>query len=425
MNIIHLKKIFIILLLVLSCTSCADVPKEVNNEISILDKNDISEDNDMFTPEYLSLEEIRNSLDDVISNNERIVRVIGKPSIPNGNTLPVCDITGISINESEATDIFTYISEKMTPYFPCEPIIPSWYDSTIPIEELYSVEKDGIINVKDKKWYVFGDGIRSGGFDAPYSLTVSGHKVQCNFFQLSDIDSYYSNLPIEKILSVGYDKSFLNESFTMNNDEEWKVSDAINFAEEFYESTFSKMPFDSSFKVKEIIVRELPNGRFGYEMTLQQIIEDKFPILAIDFLDYSDNDDYSSVLFGNTSYIWCDEPDVVNWLGMNGSYKISEKTNEKLLSADSALDILSNSIAQQSTISVYMELGLALRISDSKYMDITKSWGAYDCPLQNGDYSSAEAVPYWLFYQPLKGKKPSMSGVYYMINAVTGELEIR
>lgn len=428
MNRNYFKITFFTLLLALSFSSCADVPEQVKEEIEILDKNDVLEndgDNTVFVPEYQTLEEIQNSIDEVVSNNERRVRVIGKPCVPQGDTLPVFDITKINVNEQEAKEIFSYISDSMTPFLPCDPIAPLWYDSTKPIEDLYSAEKDEIINVKDKNWFNYGDGIRSGGFDAPYSLTVSGHNAQCNFFQLPDVDSVYNNLPIEKIFTVGYDESGFDEHFTMSNDEEWKISDAKKFAEDFYDSTFSIMPFESSFKVKEIIVRKLPDGKFGYEMTLQQIIEDKFPILAIDYLDYSDNDDFSSVLFGNTSYVWCTEPDIVNWLGMSGSYELKEKANEKLLSAESALDILSSSIAQQSTISVYMELGLALHISDSEYMNITKSWGAYNCSLQNGDYSSAEAIPYWLFYQPLEGKKPSMSGVYYMINAVTGELEIR
>ena len=429
MNRHFFKKAFFILLLVLSCSSCADVPEQVNEEISILDKNDVLDnegENTVFAPEYQTLEEIKNSIDEVINNNERRVRVIGKPCIPPGETLPVFDINEINADEQEAVEIFSYISDIMTPFFPCDPIVPLWYDSTEPIKNLYSVEEDEVIDVKDKNWFIYGDGIRSGGFDAPYSLTVSGHKCQCNFFQLSDdVSYYYTNLPIEKIFSVGYDESCFDEHFTMSNDEEWKISDAIKFAEDFYDSTFSKMPFESSFKVKEIIVHKLPDGKYGYEMTLQQIIENKFPILAIDFLDYSDNDDFNSVLFGSTSYVWCIEPDVVNWLGMSGSYELKEKANEKLLSADSALDILSSSIAQQSTISVYMELGLALHISGSEYMNITKGSQAYDCPLQNGDYSSAEAIPYWLFYQPLEGKKPHMSGVYYMINAVTGELEIR
>ena len=41
MNRHFFKKAFFILLLVLSCSSCADVPEQVNEEISILDKNDV------------------------------------------------------------------------------------------------------------------------------------------------------------------------------------------------------------------------------------------------------------------------------------------------------------------------------------------------------------------------------------------------
>ena len=108
-----------------------------------------------------------------------------------------------------------------------------------------------------------------------------------------------------------------------------------------------------------------------------------------------------------------------------GLYRMEQGAeNSQLLSAESALNIVSEALAQKKTVSVYMELGYAGVISGSEYMQITGNCNDLDFVLQNGDFESCTAVPYWFIWEPVDGLKPRMSGNYYMVNALTGELEI-
>lgn len=412
-----------------SLSGCADVPSEVEREISILDNLEQEVSEPEFSCEYEPLSEIRNSIDSVIADNHRIVQVIGTPSLPTGTNLHSYQLYPIVMSKEDTSTAFQNVVDILDyPQLTTLANSAAWYDTTTPITELEYVSEDGTIlktDFADYGWKAYADGMNLAFSDGEGSLNVASHGAASNYWLDTEPPIYYTALDIENVIPVGYDESGLENSYAMLNGEEWKIADAVAFAENFYNTAFSTLPQKLEYRVKEVIVRRLPDGGFGYDFSLQQVLPSGEPILCLSLLNYSETESFDSLSSGRVCTLWCVMPDTVQEYSMPGCVELKGAFEQPLLSAESALQIVSDTIAQQQTIYVHMELGLLYQINDSEYINYTRNSGDFDFALQNHDYTDAQAIPYWLFWQEREGVKSRISGTYYLVNALTGELEIR
>ena len=412
------------------CLGCADVPSEVQQEISVLDgieqqnQSSVTEKSEM---QYQTLEEIRASAQLLEGRNTGILRVLGTPVIASVDSMPIYKVSSVTLSDSKTEVYFSHVKDSLEESLNFSLPKPQWDHYSEPCTEISVQDQDGNIhteNMSSYQWMYYIDGLCALREDESASLGISTHGAVCNFWQNTDPPVYYTNLITQKTVPVGYDNSVLSESFSMMNDEEWSLSDAKKFAEDYFNSTFGDWCGKVSFVVKEIRVLKLPDSGFGYDITLQQIYDDKIPLLPLGRLHYQ-NDSSGDVLFGKTCSMWCVVPNRVQNFSMNGLYSIGQgEETDKLLTAESALAIVSEALAQKKVHSVYMELGYAGMVSGSKYMQITGNCNDLYFVLQNGDFASCTAMPYWFIWEPVEGMKSRMSGNYYMVNALTGELEI-
>lgn len=413
-------------------SGCESVPSEVKQEISILDYQDDNRNNDKLEIKYQTMHEIRENVKFLVGSSATKVQIIGEPVIPKCDFLPVYQVLPIVFSDSDTEAYFSKVKNKLDKETRFSVPAPEWYHSSIPMSEISGIDENGnekMVDVSSYGWTLFADGFRAITVDKTTSLAVVSRGGVCNYWQDVTPPIYYTDLEIEKVIPVGYDKTTLSQSYKMMNGKEWSLLDAKSYAERFFNDTFSNWNGQISFQVKEIRVKKLPQGNYGYDFTLQQIYESdsQIPILPLEYLNYPRKTPApNNVLFGKTCTMWCLEPDCVQEVSMRGVYQFqnTNEENQKLISAESALDIISSALAKEKTISVYMELGYAGVISGSEYFNITGNMNEVDVVLQNGDYKSSTAVPYWFIWEPVDQMKPRMSGNYYLVNALTGDLKI-
>ena len=414
----------------ITCYGCREVPDEVEQEISILNQNSGGKKNDDFEIEYQTLAEIRENAQDLATRNSRIVQIKKDPVIPTCDMLPVYQLFPINLSDSDTEECFSKVKNALLDSMKVPLPEAEWYHDSIPMDQISGIDENGnacIIDVSSYNWSLFADGIHAVREDDIGSLTVAKRGAVCNFWQDLTPPVYYPSLEIEEVVPVGYDKATLSQSYKMMNGEEWSLQDAKNFAETFYNNTFSDWYGFVTFRVKEIRVKKMPQGGYGYDLTLQQVYNKQIPILPLEYLNYPRTTSVqTNIIFGKTCSMWCVSPNIVQEISMKGIYNLQEISNEntKFVSAESALDIVSNALAKEKTIYAYMELGYAGIVTGSEYCSVSGNLNEIDVVLQNGDYKNSSAVPYWFIWEPIDQVKPRMSGNYYLVNALTGELEI-
>lgn len=431
--VISMKKLLwsFCIIAVITCYGCKEVPNEVKQEISILDQQSGDKKNDDFEIEYQTMSDIRENAQSLATRNSRIVQIKKDPVIPTCDMLPVYQLFPINLSDSDTEECFSKVKNALLDSMQVSLPEAVWYHDTIPMDQISGIDENGnarIIDVSSYNWSLFADGIHAVREDDTGSLTVAKRGAVCNFWQDLIPPVYYPSLEIEAVVPVGYDKAALSQSYKMMNGEEWSLQDAKNFAETFYNNTFSDWCDLLTFQVKEIRVKKLPQGGYGYDFTLQQVYNNKqIPILPLEYLNYPRIPSVqNNIIFGKTCSMWCVSPNIVQEISMNGIYnfqKISEEKT-KFVSAESALDIVSHALAKEKTVYAYMELGYAGIVSESEYCAVSGNLNEIDVVLQNGDYKSSSAVPYWFIWEPIDQVKPRMSGNYYLVNALNGELEI-
>ncbi len=415
-------------------SGCAETPDEVQREIEILEqqKEDASSDgggdNAANQLSYMTLPEIRTAMDAVLEHNQSIVQVIGTPVLPQTDHMPVYSATAFHASDSEVEKAFQItLSAIDSPSLMPQMDGAAWHDEETPITQ-YSVDVNGEIrqvDFTDRSWFVPSKGFKL--IDAAYSASIATHSfgLSTNYWEdFADFPEFFSNSVISDIISVGYGETPKRESYPMYNGEEWKIADAIAYAEQLYADCTADASVDMEYRVKEVIIHAFENGNYGYSFTMQ-CVQDGVPVLPLSFPFYSDTETLNSVLFGSVSILECPFPQTPSFYSLDQSYVLSEKEEQRLLTPNSAIQILADALAQQQVHSVYMELGYVYQLCGSEYVQSLRAFNDCSTPIYNNDYTSFEAVPYWFFYEEFEGNRPNMSGTYYLVNALTGELEIR
>lgn len=425
-----------VLLTALLLSSCAEAPEAVLSEVEVLDNVDNTSSEEAHSEEsvtetaelrFSALNEIRDSIDTVIADNRSIVQILGTPVLPQGEKMPVYTISASMAESSASEQVLRSLLETLD-----NPILngitaPTAYDVSSPIETL-KVMRDGTeetLDVSSRGWQTFASGHRVMNDAMTISLGVTNQGYVCNYWQdYGDPPIYYTNSPIQAVIPVTYAGITDGAGYPMKNGEIWAVADAVAFAEAFYNTSFSDIPGGYTYRVSEVIVRDIGEG-YGYDFTLQRILPDDNAVLPISALHYNEQtDDYSSVSSGSTCSMWCLLPEQVQEFSVDCAHQMKAEEERPILCAESAIQVVSEALAQQKMYSFYMELGYLYQINGSEYLQLMAS-SDYQSALDNGDYISAQAVPYWMFYEPVEEIKPRTSGNYYLVNALTGELEIR
>lgn len=429
----RLLKKYTVLLLgggLITFSACAETPEEVNREIAILDNEQYESEIHISEASYATIAEIRQSMDTVLQVNQSNIQIIGKPVIPNSVAMPVYDVSAYMASDAECEDLFQNLLVAS-----CNDTLlkiaekAEVYDASFPIETIFR-EGDGInngTNISDRKWIVNARGINLVAEDGTSSLGVATNGFLCNYFKdFGNPPIYVSNCPIAEIIPVSYEKLETVQSYPMQNGVVWEIEDAVSFVEEFYNQSFSELPGQYSYRVSEIIVRSLEKGGYGYDFTMQRMLPDGNSILPISFLNYnSEDDDYTSILAGSAGSVWCLQADQIQEFNHNSIYQMTVVNDQKILIPSVAIQIVADALAQQQVHTVYVELGYLYQVNNSEYLAVTQNEYVWGTAIENEDYITAQAVPFWMFYEPIEGAKPRTSGTYYLVNALTGELEIR
>ncbi len=407
-----------------------ETPPEVLKEIEILDNQNSYSSSETLTLTYDTLPNILASINAVMENNQGTIQILGEPSVPDCMSMPVYDISAYIANNAECETLF----HKLLPTLNNEGLNAiqeqaAFYDLSEKWQKVTQATDSGgvVVDISQYGWNKIAKGFRLMNEEGTALLAVTSDGLICNYFQdIGESPIYYTNSQISDIIPVSYETIDDQLGYPMLNGEIWYLSDAIKFAENYYNTAFSDISGNYTYRVSEVIVRSLSVGGYGYDFTLQRILPDGNTVLPLSYLNYDlEQDDYSSVLIGSSSSMWCVLPNQVQEFSCDSIYQMTEKEDQELLTAASAIQIVENALAQKQMHSVYMELGYLYRVNDSVLLSITKSEHDIDAAIENADYSSAQAIPFWIFYEPLEDAKPRTSGTYYLVNALTGELEIR
>lgn len=252
-----------------------------------------------------------------------------------------------------------------------------------------------------------------------------------------------------------------DSGFVMNDGQLWKVSDAVDYAENFADTCFSPLENNEfNYKVTDVRVKDLNDGSCGYVMNIQRV--DKNGNLYDNHTQYANRYAYfitdktfkyntdcwlvegNPWLFRSNIEMFFIDKEAPHTFSLNHAPAFGEElaSGEKLLSFEDAVNIVS---AAPFISENYPYTGgkLEFDTAELEYYIISTGCPEYTGPdymgplsdgeveMMNSDY--AQIRPYWAF--TLKGNytetgylNQTVTVAYdyalYLVDAVTGELHI-
>ncbi|MDE7230269.1 MAG: hypothetical protein K2N56_07300 [Oscillospiraceae bacterium] len=249
--------------------------------------------------------------------------------------------------------------------------------------------------------------------------------------------------------------------YMMNDGQRWKVSDAVDYAENFADTCFSPLENNEfNYKVTDVRVKSLNNGSCGYVMNIQRV--DKNGNLYDNHNQYANrhaffitdktfryNTDCWLVegnpwLFGSDIEIFFIDKEAPHVFSLNSAPAFGEElaSGEKLLSFDDAVNIVSAAPLLSENYP-YSGGKLEFDTAELEYYIISTGCPEYTGPdyigplsdgeveMMNSDY--AQIRPYWAFtmkgnYAETASLNQTVTATYdhalYLVDAVTGELHV-
>lgn len=230
---------------------------------------------------------------------------------------------------------------------------------------------------------------------------------------------------------LDYDSIDDSSAYMMSDGKEWKISEAVNFVEDFWNTHLSPSdPMKFTYKVKTIWVLSTGENSFGYLFEMQRIDENGNYYDAESSNQYLFDDesqyikDGESFVYTNEQMTWCAEKEEITRFIKDFSFSIGDITNsgDDLLSLGAAADILSNTLARRIGLDLTAELN---------YVSVCKGYPYYSI-WEYPFYSDSTCItscefelrPMWCFRKEQCTLKMPYSAEIYFVDAVTGDVSM-
>lgn len=280
--------------------------------------------------------------------------------------------------------------------------------------------------------------ISDGGYY--FGQTILMTETGCITYWDSDSTEFdsHSKFPVVKRYYNDFEKA--EETYTLSDGSSKSASDFVYFAENFCNSTIKQAENNTfDYQVNYIDVRDLGNGKFGYYVSLcrNDIYGNRFDATAMYPFNYEEFAERNALIAAPT-YMWITSSESITLFEKGSSFSLEETgVNEKIVSLESAVDLLSATLAQGKSYDFdTVELKYVFEISQSDYIDAAREFAldeendaitalcySPESVYAYGDYEII-ANPYWVFTDASAQKTSTNGGGIYMINALDGSFRI-
>ncbi len=469
------KPILIALLMSTILCACAQAPENVKQQAEILDNSgqdvlsqshsnsDSADTNSNI--EYVeqkergSLADIRAQLEtDIALNNSRIV--VWDAYVGEGEIMPTYDVNIAQIDIDNIYPLADYlfssrydvsdeslyrVLEAEQPLDPDYPFTdyPTDYDNDGHIDTPNSSILDMVSffpeqNDKTVSVTMHSSGVVGGseiGAQSPYFYQYS-FKTKYGYDVLSQkAYSYTTDIYGVPVIddTIEYNEKI---SYTMSDGTEWSIEDAIRFAQEFYNEQLIAFENTSiEFRVINILVQQVEEGRYGYFITMGAFDENDNYIDSEGLYKY----DWEKIGNGeaffieNRSYLWSFEKDKVGLVskGFGLQNKIATDIGDDLISLSKAIEILDSSLAKGIAVKIPCAQ-LCYVVTCKSYNNVFEKWNVDKAETDfalNNYYQSVcftecefELRPMWVFKTDNNAYTQIGSGNSYFVDAKSGEM---
>ena len=421
--------IFLLMLL----TGCNEAPDEVKEEIKNYENADMIQETEITTIPFSDVLVQANTFADENDTNISFDHLI----IPENTKTPsyrvdfynenVSDLFEQLATESllgnDGTGISIDIESRVDEWLNNEDYCFTAYPSLS--EKCYYRNESDII-ISDGGYY-FGQTIR---------MTETG----CITYWDSDSTEFdsHSKFPVVKRYYNDFEKA--EETYTLSDGSSKSASDIVYFAENFCNSTIKQAENNTfDYQVNYIDVRDLGNGKFGYYVSLcrNDIYGNRFDATAMYPFGYNEFAEKNALIAAPT-YMWITSSESITLFEKGSSFSLEETgVNEKIVSLESAVDLLSATLAQGKSYDFdTVELKYVFEISQSDYIDAAREFAldeendaitalcySPESVYAYGDYEII-ANPYWVFTDASAQKTSTNCGKIYMVNALDGSFRM-
>ena len=436
-------KLLLLLIPIILLASCAEAPKDVQEKAGILDgkSSTTQSDDKVLDDEKITsgtLEQIRNQLASDLENNNTRIHV-DNARVGTGTIMPTYDI---KIRDGE----FDGFKDLVNLFFGDE--FDAYDDSLYKLTDRTALSDPSYTEGSDDPYdynYIYTFAIDILSFQ-PYGTSEEGGLIAYNTGAVwgsplsiyapedgSDQYYHYENRQLKRLIQINKDD--LSKSYPMADGTEWKVSDAIKYAEDSYNNEYM-MRFETSpvvYKVQYVYVFTLDNGNYGYYFQFSRKDENG------NYLDSNQNiypDIQLEAIANNQpffithrAFLWTCSKNEITRLGKDFGFEYQEArdSGDKLISLGEAITVLDEKLAPRKSLSIpCAELSYVISCKGYPFYDawgVNKSedWYSNNIALMNCEF---EVKPIWVF-KTADCMPWMIPGEIYYVDAVTGEMLIR
>lgn len=248
------------------------------------------------------------------------------------------------------------------------------------------------------------------------------------------VDRYKFNVASEEWVVTECDASEI--SYKMADGSEWAITDAVAFAEEYYNEHLTVFEVnDVTFKVATLSVCDLENGCYGYYMTMSCFDENG------NYINTESNYEYDWEKIGNNeafyienqSFFWTYKKDVA--CNFSKDFGTTERTaidsGDDLITLSQAINTLDESLAQEISLTVPCAQ-LCYVVTCTGYGEIYDRWNVDRSEKYFASENYYESIcfrdcdfelrPMWVFKSSNYSYIDIGSGKAFMVDAKSGEV---
>lgn len=416
-------------------TGCAEAPSEVKEEINEYNHAQAAQDaRTSFLPVSKAIQDAYKFLD---QNKTNIT--IQNLILPESDNIPLYNI---SFNNSETEDVFSKLQS--------EPLFANDGNGTTvntPNDlDVWKTNKDYCFTAFPEldgiNYYRNREDIKQSDWGIYY-----GQNMRTTDLGGITLYSDEQNTGIGSALQYPVEKRYLTdflqntESYILCDGSEMSVADATQFSQDFcnnYLSIIENSLFD--YQVNYVDVRQVSPEQYGYYISLCRKdlhgnLFDATPIYTYTLDEFENR----NPLIASPIHLWITSTDNIAEFEIIQALTISEIiANDQIVSLGSAVNILSNELAQGKSYDFEtVELKYILETTSSDYIDAARNYAKsseYDSNTYGIVYSpdsifaygnyQITAIPYWVFTDITAQNTDTNCGGIFMINAIDGNLRI-
>lgn len=445
-----MKRIFLccVIFMLLLC-GCANVPENVQNNADILDgKKPIVTEPDKEINDTIkqrgTLDDIRTQLKYDLDNNHTRIS-IDNARVGTGAVMPTTNIKIIGKDLADGggkayksmIDIFfkgMYDTKDESNYYfhDKEDAVISEY----PYSETYFYDDEGVLQWPNAYFMdLLGFHPNKGTDD--FLIYSYAHGTGHAFGYSTNKDEFYylTAGDVEKVLQKGLDD--LSVSYQMYDGTKWAVSDAVKYAEDFYNNNLH--PLDvapCTYEVHYVYVIKMQNGNYGYCFELSRKDENgnylENTVRNAYEKDWDDVVENRPFFMPTNSMLWTFEVDKTSSFEKGYSFEYLDTTDSgnDFLTLNEAIKKLDEKLAPEKALSVPCE--------ELSYTVFCKGYPYYDAPYVDKSLTNwhqmffnedmcirdcdFELKPMWVFKTKDRTIFNNSVGEIYFVDAITGEV---